>query len=191
MDETIETLTVGVRADTASFAADAAAMQVALQSSLGTGAAQAGGLIEAGLAKAIASGKLGFADLEKTALAALSDIAAQAVSSGLSALLGAPSADGGLVSVGTSLLGSLLGLPGRATGGPVSPGRPYLVGEQGPELFVPTSAGSVAAAGAAAPRPVSVAIHINAPTATEPQALARSSRQVARAVAQALAQADR
>ena len=41
------------------------------------------------------------------------------------------------------LLGSILGLPGRATGGPVSPGRGYLVGERGPELFVPTSAGRV------------------------------------------------
>ncbi len=88
MDETIETLIVGVRADTASFAQDAAAMQASLQTSLGTGARKAGSLIEASLAKAIASGKLGFADLEKTALAALGDIAAQAVSSGLSALLG-------------------------------------------------------------------------------------------------------
>jgi len=193
MDETIETLLVGVRADTASFAQDAATMQASLQTSLGSGAANAGSLIEAGLAKAIASGKLGFADLEKTALAVLSNIAAQAVTSGLSSLLGGVSGSGGgLLSAGTSLIGSLFGLPGRATGGPVSPGRPYMVGEQGPELFVPTSAGSVApAASGAAPRAVNVAISINAPTATEPQALARSSRQVARAVNRALAQAER
>ena len=31
----------------------------------------------------------------------------------------------------------------RATGGPVSAGRPYLVGERGPEMFVPRSAGSI------------------------------------------------
>lgn len=35
-------------------------------------------------------------------------------------------------------------LPGfRASGGPVSAGSPYIVGEQGPELFVPSSLGSI------------------------------------------------
>jgi hypothetical protein len=34
-------------------------------------------------------------------------------------------------------------IPGRAAGGPVSMRRPYLVGERGPELFVPNSAGRV------------------------------------------------
>ncbi len=36
-----------------------------------------------------------------------------------------------------------LGLPGRASGGPVSSGQPYLVGERGPELFVPGSNGRI------------------------------------------------
>ena len=35
------------------------------------------------------------------------------------------------------------GVPGRALGGPVSSGRPYIVGEVGPELFVPSSSGSI------------------------------------------------
>jgi len=35
----------------------------------------------------------------------------------------------------------------RALGGPISAGRPYLVGERGPELIVPTSAGNVIPAG--------------------------------------------
>ena len=192
MDETIETLMIGVRADTASFAQDAAAMQVSLQASLGDGADKAGSLIEDSLAKVITTGKAGFADLEKRAVAALGEIAAQAVSNGLASLLGGVSGGGGLATIGSSLIGALLGSPGRATGGPVSPGRPYMVGEQGPELFVPASAGSIApAAGNAAPRAVNVAISIHAPTATEPQALARSSRQVARAVNRALAQAER
>jgi hypothetical protein len=34
-------------------------------------------------------------------------------------------------------------LPGRANGGPVSGGNPYLIGERGPELFVPSVSGSV------------------------------------------------
>jgi len=34
-------------------------------------------------------------------------------------------------------------LPGRASGGPVSAGMPYMVGEKGPELFVPSSSGGI------------------------------------------------
>ena len=87
-------------------------------------------------------------------------------------------------------LGALFGLPGRATGGPVAPERPYLVGERGPELFVPTSAGRVEASvphGQARPD-VRVAINLAAPRGTDaPVALQRSSRQVASAVRRAAA----
>ena len=34
-------------------------------------------------------------------------------------------------------------LPGRASGGPVSANSPYMVGEVGPELFVPSSSGTI------------------------------------------------
>jgi hypothetical protein len=34
-------------------------------------------------------------------------------------------------------------LPGRAIGGPVASGSPYVVGEQGPELFVPHASGTI------------------------------------------------
>jgi phage-related minor tail protein len=69
----------------------------------------------------------------------------------------------------------------------VSPGRPYLVGERGPELFVPTSSGRVETGGGAGRgRDVRVNIRIDGGGGSEPQALARSSRQVARAVKQAL-----
>lgn len=40
----------------------------------------------------------------------------------------------------SGIFGKLLG---RATGGPVSGGTPYMVGERGPELFVPNSSGSI------------------------------------------------
>lgn len=40
--------------------------------------------------------------------------------------------------LGTALFGGA-----RADGGPVSPGKAYLVGEKGPELFVPNSAGNI------------------------------------------------
>lgn len=43
-----------------------------------------------------------------------------------------------------NLLGSLFGgLPGRATGGPVSAGQAYMVGERGPEPFVPSVDGRI------------------------------------------------
>ena len=42
----------------------------------------------------------------------------------------------------TSLF-SIFGLSGKAAGGPVSAGKPYMVGEKGPELFMPSSSGSI------------------------------------------------
>ena len=89
--------------------------------------------------------------------------------------------------IGTAA-GALFGLPGRATGGTVSPQRPYLVGERGPELFVPASAGRVEAnAGTDTSRDVKVSIAIAAPRGTTaPVAMQRSARQVASAVRRAL-----
>ena len=43
---------------------------------------------------------------------------------------------------GGSIIGGLFG-GGKANGGPVMKNRPYIVGEQGPELFMPTAAGTV------------------------------------------------
>lgn len=114
-------------------------------------------------------------------------------SSGLDGLIGAISAQSGSPAPSEStgglgaLIGAISGLPGRATGGPVSPQRPFIVGERGPELFVPASAGRIEAALPQAPRDVRVAITIAAPPGTSaPQALQRSSRQVASAVRRAL-----
>jgi hypothetical protein len=39
--------------------------------------------------------------------------------------------------------GGLIGLPKRQHGGPVTAGSPYIVGEQGPELFVPGMSGAI------------------------------------------------
>jgi lambda family phage tail tape measure protein len=43
----------------------------------------------------------------------------------------------------SSIFGSVFKIPGLAAGGPVMANKPYVVGEQGPELFVPNSAGSI------------------------------------------------
>jgi len=42
---------------------------------------------------------------------------------------------------------SILGLPGKAQGGTVNSGSPYIVGENGPELFVPTGSGNIVSNG--------------------------------------------
>ncbi len=182
MSDEIEPAMVKVRADTRGFQAEVKAMRSELEGSLGTGAERAGRAIEGALVKAVRTGKLGFDDLRGVAVKALGAIAAEAVRGGLVSLLGGREARG----LG-SLIGGLLGLPGRATGGPVSPGRGYVVGERGPELFVPTAAGRVEApVVAAGAREVRVAITVNAKGGDEARVLAQSSRQVARAVRTAL-----
>jgi hypothetical protein len=60
------------------------------------------------------------------------------------------------------------------------------VGERGPELFVPTSSGAVTLGGGV--KDVRVSININAPPGAAPDMLARSGRQVARAVRSALSE---
>lgn len=190
MDEEIERLIVSVRADTRGFARDVAEMRGQIEGPLEAGADRAGRAIEGALLRAVRTGKFGFEDLRRMALAVLDEIAATALRGGLGALSGAGGGGGG----GAGLLGTILGLfggvPGRATGGPVSPGRPYWVGERGPELFVPSSAGAVAAPIASGPREVRVAITVNAGAGEAPRALAQSSRQVARAVKAALAEVE-
>lgn len=186
MDDEVESLLIDVRAGTQGFAQDIAAMRGTFDATLVDGFARAGTVLERGLLGAIRRGSLGFDDLRRIALAVLDDIAAQAVRS-LFASGSSGGGAGGLLDL-SGLVGSILGLPGRATGGPVSPGRGYLVGERGPELFVPASAGRVEPAVGTRPgRDVRVAITVSAPAgAGAPQSLQRSSRQVASAVRRAL-----
>ncbi|MFB0612971.1 tail tape measure protein [Aurantiacibacter poecillastricola] len=194
MDESIETLMVDVRASTSGFRADIEAMRGALDTSLVDGFSKAGDVLERGLLSAIRRGKLGFDELKDVAFRALGEIGQQAVQSGIANLVGSASSSGGGSSgnsIGSMLggvFGSLLGLPGRATGGPVAPGAAYLVGERGPEVFVPTSSGRIETGAAPGPaRDVRVAINLSAPRGTDaPAMLQRSSRQVASAVARAM-----
>jgi hypothetical protein len=186
MDDEIDTLMIGVRADTGAFARDVTDMRTRLGDDLARGADRAGTAIETALGRAVRGGKIGFDDLKSVALRSLNEIAAAAVQGGIGA------SGGGLSGVLAPLLRGVLGLPGRATGGPVAPGRAYVVGERGPELFVPTSSGAVRPdAGGSGPREVRVSIAIQAGGGSEPRALARSSRQVARAVTRALDAAER
>lgn len=187
--DTVQSLLIDVRASTQGFAQDISAMRSGFDTTLLPGFTQAGSTLDTALTQALKRGTTGFGDLRTTALKALADIAASASSSFLSGALGLETSAGTTSGI-SSLIGSVLGLPGRATGGPVSPGQAYLVGERGPELFVPTSAGSVASNGALNPgsRNVNVSIQLNGGTGDAPAAMQRSSRQVASAVRRALTQ---
>jgi phage-related minor tail protein len=185
MDEEIERLVVSVRADTGAFARDVAEMKGQLEGPLAEGLERAGRVLESALLRAVRTGKFGFEDLKRTALAAMAEIAAAAIRGGIQSAGGGGGTGGGLFAAAAKLLGAFIGAPGRATGGPVAPGRPYLVGERGPELFVPTASGRVET-GRGAVRDIRMSITVSAPSGEAPQALARSGRQVARAVKQAL-----
>ena len=193
MDEEIERLVVSVRADTRGFAADIDAMRANLDGPFAAGLERAGQALDRSLSRAIRTGKFGFDDLRNVALSVLSEIASAALGSGLGSLFGAGSGSGsggggGLLSSLTSLAGLLGGAPGRATGGPVSPGRAFVVGENGPELFVPTSSGRIETGGVGS-RDMAMSLTINISDngrGSAPENLQRSSRQVARMVRQAL-----
>jgi len=75
---------------------------------------------------------------------------AELISSGLKSLFngdGGSSSGGGLFGAAASFLGGLFG-GGKAIGGPVQPGQAYLVGEKGPEMFMPNGAGTIMTADA-------------------------------------------
>ena len=70
------------------------------------------------------TGKFKFGDFARSVIADIAKIALKAAAT----------------KILTSVFG---GIFGKAAGGPVMANKPYLVGEQGPELFVPNSAGSI------------------------------------------------
>jgi len=76
----------------------------------------------------VSTGKFKFSDFARSIVADLAKMIAKAlIFRAISGFLG---------SVG-------IPLPGLAEGGPAEKGKPYMVGEKGPELFVPKSAGTV------------------------------------------------
>ncbi len=183
--QALDSLVIQVRADTSGFQSGIGDIRRQLDGSLVDGADRAGALIARSLTRATTSGRSGFEDLGKTALKVLADIAASAVTGNLGRLVGG----GGDASPAASFAG-LFGVSGRAIGGQVSPGRPYLVGERGPELFVPTSAGGIATGGAARGA-VNVTVNVAAAGDTSPATMQRTGAQVARALRRVLEQADR
>ncbi len=189
----LDTLVIRVRADTSDFLGGVGDIRRELDGPLAQGVDRAGTSIERALARAAVSGKFGFEDLRRVALTALADIAAGALRTDLGALFGGGGSGGGLLgSLAGAVSGLFSGAPGRAIGGAVAGGRPYLVGERGPELFVPTAAGRIdngsGTGGWSSGRgPVNVTVNVATARDTSPALMARTGDQVARAVRQALA----
>ena len=101
--------------------------------------------LESALDKFVETGKLSFSDLARSIIQDLIKIQlkAQATSifknSGLGNLLGGFFGGGG----SSPVFGSTAFWGGKADGGDVSSSNSYMVGERGPELFVPKTAGTV------------------------------------------------
>lgn len=121
--------------------------------------ARAGASLVKSLARAASDGQVSLAELASAVLGAA----------------GAALKGGGL---GEAITKSFAGA--RADGGPVLPGGAYLVGERGPEVFRPASAGSIEPMGNSG---VSVTINVQG---GEAQGLIRSDAQIAQALARAV-----
>ncbi len=129
------------------------------------------------IAKAAVSGKL---SIDQLVTAILADFERIAVSQFIVKPL-----EGAIESLGSSIL-PLAGA--LASGGPVSAGETYLVGEQGPELFTPSGGGTITSnAQMRAGRP-SVVVNVQTQDA---QSFLKSRSQVAAAMARALAKGQR
>jgi hypothetical protein len=107
---------------------------------------------------------------------------AELISSGLKSLFngdGGSSSGGGLFGAAASFLGGLFG-GGKAIGGPVQPGLAYLVGEKGPEMFMPNGAGTIATASATRAMGSGVVINFNGPVSNPRQVRLAGSQAAAR-----------
>ena len=90
---------------------------------------QTWGTIGSALDNFVETGKLSFSDLAKSIIRDLTKMILKAMI---------------FKYIFEPLMGAFgLSIPGRANGGPVGAGEAYMVGERGPELFVPRSAGSI------------------------------------------------
>lgn len=151
-------------------AAEASAALAAIQAPAEKAAAaideafsKAGVSLVRSLGRAAADGKITLAELAQAVLSAVNAAAGQ----------GGGSLGKALSTVFSAFSGA------RADGGPVTPGGAYLVGERGPEVFRPASAGSVEPMGGA------MTINVLVQGGGAP-GLIRSDAQIAQALARAV-----
>jgi hypothetical protein len=77
---------------------------------------------------------------------------------------------------------------GRAIGGKLGAGTPYMVGERGPEMFVPHSGGHLHPHGKGVHTPVHITMHVHTP---DTQGFRRNQGQIIAEAAQAMRRAQR
>ena len=94
-----------------------------------------GGAIASAMEQAATSGKLSFSAFANSVIAQLKRILVQALITRAVAFF--------LPGLGSALKGVTGAVAGRQHGGPVQGGRAYVVGERGPELFVPQASGAI------------------------------------------------
>lgn len=135
--------------------------------------ARAGAAIEDALEGAARSGELSFERLGARVLEIFAQIAVDRL------------VEGPVAALFKSVTTSLPFFGARADGGFVTPGGAYLVGERGPELFTPSSAGVVSQPGAG----MTVNVHLAAGARADD--VRRSQAQIAKAVARAVARGRR
>jgi phage-related minor tail protein len=132
--------------------------------------AKAGKRISSALGEAARTGEISVKGLAAAILRDLSNLAIERFVTGpINNVLG-------------SILKSMPSYGARANGGPVAAGGAYLVGERGPELFMPSNGGTIGASGLGMP----VTININMPAGSSLNDAKRSSNQVATALARAV-----
>jgi phage-related minor tail protein len=137
---------------------------------IGEAFSKAGKRISSALGEAARSGEISVKGLAAAILRDLSNLAIERFVTGpINQVLG-----------GLSKTPPIFGA--RANGGPVAAGGAYLVGERGPELFVPNSAGTISAGASMPP----VTININMPAGSSLADVKRSTSQVSVALARAV-----
>ncbi|MEQ1809093.1 MAG: phage tail tape measure C-terminal domain-containing protein [Terricaulis sp.] len=129
---------------------------------VGTSFERAGERIARALGAAANGGEASFKRLAKTILEELAKIALQRI----------------FTQGGDTL--SFFG--GKAAGGAVNAGGAYLVGERGPEVFVPRQGGEIVAPGGGA-----VNVHFHLPAGADVSAISKHQSQIAAAIARAVA----
>lgn len=128
--------------------------------------------MENAIARAVVSGKASMADFVASVVSSLDRLAVKE-------FMLAP-----LESALGSVVQAILPVGGaRAEGGPVDPGKAYLVGENGPETFVPSAAGTILPDA----RPA-VVVNVQAQDA---QSFLKSQSQIAAMLSRALARGQR
>jgi phage-related minor tail protein len=134
------------------------------------------GAMEKTIARACASGKLSVKDMVSAIVADVERIAArQYIEKPVESIL-------------SSLADAILPVSGaRAAGGPVAAGEAYLVGERGPELFVPSTGGAIAATAGTQTR---ASVTLNVKT-SDAQSFLKSGAQVSAMMLRALARGKR